>query len=183
MGIRRNVIIWIRNCKSQCFKSNLRTSKLWKIPWELGIHVIWDWNGPLDPVSISDKLSYCKILQSLEAARFIFSTVWSLRNLTGTSAAMLLMCLSNFKRCDNSNYQSQSFETSQDLTIRCLIWYWNGAQTAITTVQCWFSIVNCLPNLTINTPLLTLTVEQWGVFSEFKLWLSCASVTAVMYAI
>ena len=30
------------------------------------------------------------------------------------------------KRCDNLNYQSRGFETSQDLTIRRLICYWNG---------------------------------------------------------
>ena len=49
------------------------------------------------PISISDKLSYCKISQSLEAARFVFRIVWSLWNLTGTSAAGLPKCLSNFK--------------------------------------------------------------------------------------
>ena len=31
------------------------------------------------------------------------------------------------KLCDNLNYQSRGFETSRDLTIRCLIGYWNGA--------------------------------------------------------
>ena len=30
------------------------------------------------------------------------------------------------KGCDNLNYQSRGFETSRDLTIRCLIGYWNG---------------------------------------------------------
>ena len=49
------------------------------------------------PVSISEKTSYRKILQSLEAARFVFRIVRSLWNLTGTLAALLLMCLSNFK--------------------------------------------------------------------------------------
>ena len=42
----------------------------------------------LGPVSISDKTSYCKISQSLEAMRFIFKIVWLLWNLTGTSAAV-----------------------------------------------------------------------------------------------
>ena len=51
----------------------------------------------LDPVSIFDKTSYRKISQSLEAAKFVFRIVRSLWNLTGTSAAMLPMCLSNFK--------------------------------------------------------------------------------------
>ena len=34
------------------------------------------------------------------------------------------------KRCDNSNYQSHSFETSRDLMIRRLIGYWNGAKSS-----------------------------------------------------
>ena len=31
------------------------------------------------------------------------------------------------KRCDNLNYQCQGLETSRDLTIGRLIWYWNRA--------------------------------------------------------
>ena len=49
------------------------------------------------PVSISEKTSFRKISSSLEAARFVFRIVRSLCNLTGTSAAVLPMCLSNFK--------------------------------------------------------------------------------------
>ena len=49
------------------------------------------------PVSISEKTSFRKISPSLEAARFVFRIVRSLWNLTGTSAAVLPMCLSNFK--------------------------------------------------------------------------------------
>ena len=49
------------------------------------------------PVSISEKTSFRKISSSLEAARFVFRIVRSFWNLTGTSAAMLPMCLSNFK--------------------------------------------------------------------------------------
>ena len=49
------------------------------------------------PVSISEKTSFRKISLSLEAARFVFRIVRSLWNLTGTSAAVLPMCLSNFK--------------------------------------------------------------------------------------
>ena len=49
------------------------------------------------PVSISEKTSFRKISSSLEAARFVFRIVRSLWNLTGTSAAVLPMCLSNFK--------------------------------------------------------------------------------------
>ena len=73
----------------------------------------------LVPVSIFDKTSYRKISQSLEAAIA----------LTGTSAALLLMCLSNFKtiRYEHFNTRSRAFKTSRDLTIRRLIGYWNGA--------------------------------------------------------
>ena len=46
---------------------------------------------------ISDETSYCEISQSLEAVRFIFRTARSFWNLTGTSVALLPMCLSNSK--------------------------------------------------------------------------------------
>ena len=49
------------------------------------------------PVSISDKTCFRKISQSLEAAKFVFRIVQSLWNLTGTSAALLPMCLSSSK--------------------------------------------------------------------------------------
>ena len=49
------------------------------------------------PVSISEKTFYRKISWSLEAARLVFRIVRSLWNLTGTSATLLPMCLSNFK--------------------------------------------------------------------------------------
>ena len=51
----------------------------------------------LGPVSISEKTSFRKISWSLEVARFVFRIVRSLWNLTGTSAALLPMCLSKFK--------------------------------------------------------------------------------------
>ena len=53
----------------------------------------------LGPVSISEKTSFRKISSSLEAARFVFRIVRSPWNLTGTSesAAVLPMCLSNFR--------------------------------------------------------------------------------------
>ena len=51
----------------------------------------------LGPVSISEKTSFRKISSSLEATRFVFRIVRSLWNLTGTSAAVLPMCLSSFK--------------------------------------------------------------------------------------
>ena len=46
---------------------------------------------------ISNKMSYCEISQSLESKRFSFRIVQSHRNLTGTSAAVLPMCLSYFQ--------------------------------------------------------------------------------------
>ena len=51
----------------------------------------------LGPVSISDKTSYMKFSRSLEAARFLFRLVRSHWNLTGTTAAVLPKCQSNFK--------------------------------------------------------------------------------------
>ena len=39
---------------------------------------------------------FYKITESLEASRFMFRTIWSLRNLTGFSVARLSRCLSNF---------------------------------------------------------------------------------------
>ena len=53
------------------------------------------WNQ--GPVSISEKTFFRKISLSLEAARFVIRIVRSLWNLTDTSAAVLPMCLSNFK--------------------------------------------------------------------------------------
>ena len=47
--------------------------------------------------SPSGKTSYRKISWSLEAARFGFNFFQSLRNLAGTSAALLPRCLSNFR--------------------------------------------------------------------------------------
>ena len=55
------------------------------------------WSRTLGPVSIYENTSYRKISWSLEVARFVFRIVRSLWNLTGTSAAFLPMCLSNFK--------------------------------------------------------------------------------------
>ena len=51
----------------------------------------------LGPVSVPEKTSFRKISWSLEAARFVFRIVRSFWNLTGTSAALLPMRLSNFK--------------------------------------------------------------------------------------
>ena len=55
------------------------------------------WRQKHGPVLISEKTSYRRISWSLEATRFVFRIVPSFWNLTGTSAALLPMCLSNFK--------------------------------------------------------------------------------------
>ena len=47
--------------------------------------------------SLSRLTSYRKILWSLKASRFMFRPFQSLWNLTGTSAALLPRCLSNFR--------------------------------------------------------------------------------------
>ena len=64
-------------------------------PWTM-----WWWTrrGPyLGLYSLSGKTFYGKISWSLEAARFGFRLFQSLWNLTGTSAAALPRCLSNFR--------------------------------------------------------------------------------------
>ena len=57
----------------------------------------WRLSNVQGPVSMSDKKSYRKISWSLEAARLVDWIIASLWNLTGTSAAVLPMCLSTFK--------------------------------------------------------------------------------------
>ena len=59
------------------------------------------------PVSISEKTSFLKISSSLEAARFVFRIIRSLWNLTGTSAAVLPMCPSNFEAIRQFNNLSR----------------------------------------------------------------------------
>ena len=56
-------------------------------------YLSWE-HTKLGLVSISDKTSYCKISQSLEAVRFVlfFRIVQSLWNLTGTLTVMLPIC-------------------------------------------------------------------------------------------
>ena len=58
-------------------------------------------NRERGPVSIYDKTSYSKVSQILKTARFVFRIVWSLRNLTGTSTAVLPKFLLISNLCDN----------------------------------------------------------------------------------
>ena len=67
----------------------------------------------------ADKTSYCKISQSLEAARFVFRIVRSLWNLTDTSAALLPTSLSNFRAIRKFNQpisRIRDFTRSYDKT-------------------------------------------------------------------
>ena len=61
----------------------------------LGLNELIHWGH--NPSSTSNKMSYRKISWSLKTARFVFRIVRSLWNLTSTSAALLPMCLTNFK--------------------------------------------------------------------------------------
>ena len=87
--------------------------------WDLNCEIVSLVVKVLGPVYISDKASYCKISQSLEAARFVFRVVGSLWSLTGTTAAMLPTCLSNFKLMRQFKWQIsrlQDFTRSHDKT-------------------------------------------------------------------
>ena len=107
----------------------------------------------LGPVSISNKTSYRKILWSLGAARLVVWIITSLWNLTGTSAALLLpRCLPNFRAIILFEYKSRSFETTRNLTIRCLvlICYRNWALVPAGSDNQW------LTSVTLATELCTL---------------------------
>ena len=78
---------------------------------------------------MTDNTSFCKILRSLEAARFVFKIVrsfwfWNLKALRQQCCRCAWQML---KRCDVLHYQPRGFETSRDLTIRRIIGYWNRA--------------------------------------------------------
>ena len=81
-----NPILWLISVLPKCLSNFRLIDQFW--PQILPI---------LGPVSISNKMSYCKILKSLEATRFVFKIVRSLWKWTAASAAVLPMCLSNFK--------------------------------------------------------------------------------------
>ena len=83
--------------------------------------------GNLDPVSITGKTPYREISWSLEALRLAVEIITWIFNLTGTSAAVLPRCLSNFRAIEQFQYKSRDFESSRGLTKRRLSKYWNGA--------------------------------------------------------
>ena len=59
----------------------------------------WGMHHPLPRahINITDMTFYSKILWSLKTMRLLFQIIISLWNTTGTSAAILLSCLSNFR--------------------------------------------------------------------------------------
>ena len=73
------------------------------------------------PVSVLDKTSYCKISQSLEAAKIVFK-MYNCSEIWQAPQQQCCWCVCKIsKRCNNLNYQSCSFEILRDLTIRHLI--------------------------------------------------------------
>ena len=110
------------------------------------------------PVSIFEKTSYRKISWSLEGAWFVFRIVRSLWNLTGTSAALLPMFLSNFKAIRQFKVQiswlrdfTRSYNKTLDLS---LFGYWDGAQAAGYRS---ISLTNCL---WLGALMLSMLSEQ-----------------------
>ena len=102
--IRLFIMSWdmIEEVTSKCCSLNNVRSLIWvhQVPYmflassfSCLCSVLWSQG----PVSISEKTSFRKISKSLEATRFVFRIVRSLWNFIGTSAAVLPMCLSNFK--------------------------------------------------------------------------------------
>ena len=65
------------------------------------------------------KTSYCKISWSFETVRFVLRLAQLLWNLTDTSAAMLLICLSNFRAI--GSFTGFGSKTSYRLVNRCLM--------------------------------------------------------------
>ena len=63
------------------------------------------------------------------------------------------------KWCDNQNHQSRSFETSQDLTIKRLIGYWNRA---LDVWGCWYIITKSLGSSCWWQVLLSF-MSSWNI--------------------
>ena len=113
----------------------------------------------LGPVSISDKTSYRKISWNLETARLIVWIIASLWDFTGPSAAVLHRCLSNYIII----YQSRGFETSQDLTIRRLIGYWNRALGSPVSTSNKTSYCEILWSLEAARLVVSIIASLWNL--------------------
>ena len=118
--------VWVWN-NLYCFHcTDTRMDNL-KYKWSITA-IIWKLhNKKLGPLSVSDKTSRNKILQSVEATRFVLRIALKFDKQFNSTAADVPVKFQS----DNLNYQYRSFEifeTSPDLTIRRLIGYRNGAQ-------------------------------------------------------
>ena len=103
------------------------------------------------PVSMSEGTSFRGISWSLGAARFVFGIVRSLWDLTGTSAAVLPMCLSIAVRYDDLGCRSRGFEALRGLAegrlfgcwdgalVTCCLFLWCRVEPTSTEPRCWRS--------------------------------------------
>ena len=79
----------------------------------------------------------------------------SLRNLAGGSAAILSILLANFTTIPKLlKYRFRVFETSRYLTIRRLIWYWNGPHAFNYDQQAY--IIWCISNIVKYMTLMNI---------------------------
>ena len=123
-------------------------------------------------VSISDKTSYHKISQSLEAATFVFRIVQRFQIWQAPRQQRCRCACHISKRYKQFDPRSRAFETWWDLTIRRLIRYWNRAQYITVHLKHWQCAISTNDNLglhklpvgtesykNINLHLLTCTVN------------------------
>ena len=160
------------------------------IRWPSALWCYWEsWSVfSLGPVSISNKTSYCKISWSLEAARLVVYIITSLWHLTGTSAALLPMCLSNFRAIGRFWIQISRL---RDITIRRLIGYWNGAQvvqwqSTMSVSSPWSEIMEqptCIyqsvPWLVLMYSTLATTVRNFSRVIKFNM--ICLNIHGTQY--
>ena len=130
-------------------------------------------------------MSYYKIPQSLEAAIFVFRIVRSLWNLTGTSAAQLPMCLSNFKVIRTFNTWSRICEALRDLTIRRLI-YISDIETG-PWLRCVKSNHRKATFNVFSAVFHAIGVPQWRLCGRFLIspsWsnIKCGYITLIMFS-
>ena len=124
------------------------------------------WHRSLGPVSISDKTSYRKISRSLEAARLVVKITASLWNLTGTSAALLPRCLSNFRAIEQFYIQIsrlRDFTRSYDKTSYRILKRSSGCKVLSLDCQ-WLVLYERFP---VVRPVL---YEWFQVFRPVIAW-------------
>ena len=116
----------------------------------------------LGPISISNNTSYHEILQGLKGVRLGVRMFISLWNLSCTSAAVLLRCLSKDRSC--------SFETSRDLRIRRIIDIETGPCSCHQSPRIWLTtqrLSQCkAPTNTIHIMIINTTLLKY-IFTEY----------------